>query len=438
MPQQNPILLRRGTAAQWASVNPVLDAGEPGLETDTGTLKHGDGVTHWLDLPPAQANIYAAIQNQAPGGSVVFFGDSVMDQSGTASFNDDATQGATALPMWICALTQGRLTPIRNAGVGGNTTAQMLARIQTDVLDYTPNLVVWATPGVNDVKGAVDPATTQANLTTMFDMLAKANIYVVVGTITPSNLIDTTAEKQALFTLNRWLVEQGRTRRGLTVVDVYSLVADRATVTWQTGWTADGTHQSPIGAWTIAKAFASAINTLIPAATSRLTRSAADPYELAPNATMTGNTGGVANSTTITGGTGTASKVARADGVPGEWQQYAQTSGTGFIFQSITLASAGIATGDKIVARFELDSSGVTATTHQLYVEWRDGSNAVVGAAPAINLLDNNSTPGDFSGVFEINASTAPATATTLRIGHKLVGAGTVKLGTMSARKKGT
>lgn len=42
--------LRRGTAAQWMAVNPVLQTGEPGVETDTGKLKIGNGVNHWLQL----------------------------------------------------------------------------------------------------------------------------------------------------------------------------------------------------------------------------------------------------------------------------------------------------------------------------------------------------------------------------------------------------
>ena len=44
------IQLRRDSAANWTAVNPVLAAGEPGLETDTGRLKYGDGVTHWNSL----------------------------------------------------------------------------------------------------------------------------------------------------------------------------------------------------------------------------------------------------------------------------------------------------------------------------------------------------------------------------------------------------
>ena len=42
--------LRKGTALQWFEANPVLIAGEPGYETDTGKLKIGDGVSTWTDL----------------------------------------------------------------------------------------------------------------------------------------------------------------------------------------------------------------------------------------------------------------------------------------------------------------------------------------------------------------------------------------------------
>jgi len=48
MPTQ--IQLRRGTAAQWTSANPVLAEGELGLETDTYLYKIGDGETEWTDL----------------------------------------------------------------------------------------------------------------------------------------------------------------------------------------------------------------------------------------------------------------------------------------------------------------------------------------------------------------------------------------------------
>jgi hypothetical protein len=45
------IQLRRGTAAQWTSANPVLAAGEMGVETDTVKAKIGDGALAWNSLP---------------------------------------------------------------------------------------------------------------------------------------------------------------------------------------------------------------------------------------------------------------------------------------------------------------------------------------------------------------------------------------------------
>ena len=47
MPVKNLIQQRRGTAAEWLSANPVLSAGEIGVETDTLKFKIGDGTTAW-------------------------------------------------------------------------------------------------------------------------------------------------------------------------------------------------------------------------------------------------------------------------------------------------------------------------------------------------------------------------------------------------------
>lgn len=44
------IQVRRGTAAEWTSVNPTLAAGELGVETDTRKIKIGTGSTAWTSL----------------------------------------------------------------------------------------------------------------------------------------------------------------------------------------------------------------------------------------------------------------------------------------------------------------------------------------------------------------------------------------------------
>lgn len=44
------IKTRRGTAADWAGINPILALGEIGIETDTGKIKYGDGASRWNDI----------------------------------------------------------------------------------------------------------------------------------------------------------------------------------------------------------------------------------------------------------------------------------------------------------------------------------------------------------------------------------------------------
>ena len=41
---------QRGTAAAWTSANPILLAGEIGVETDTLMFKIGNGTTRWNSL----------------------------------------------------------------------------------------------------------------------------------------------------------------------------------------------------------------------------------------------------------------------------------------------------------------------------------------------------------------------------------------------------
>lgn len=56
------INFRKGTAAQWTTANPLLIAGEPGLETDTKLIKIGDGVTLWNALGYMPEQIAAQIR----------------------------------------------------------------------------------------------------------------------------------------------------------------------------------------------------------------------------------------------------------------------------------------------------------------------------------------------------------------------------------------
>ncbi len=69
VPRRIPKLqFRRGNTAEWATANPVLAQGEPGVDLDTGDFKIGDGATAWNSLPLPYAPL--SFQTSAPRGVV--------------------------------------------------------------------------------------------------------------------------------------------------------------------------------------------------------------------------------------------------------------------------------------------------------------------------------------------------------------------------------
>lgn len=74
------IQLRRDTAVNWSTINPVLSSGEPGLETDTGRIKYGDGTTVWENLAYS-GDAYKTAGVTATGRAI-----GVRDVSGVKSF----------------------------------------------------------------------------------------------------------------------------------------------------------------------------------------------------------------------------------------------------------------------------------------------------------------------------------------------------------------
>ncbi len=75
--------------------------------------------------------------------------------------------------------------PGRNAGVNGNTTAQMLARFNTDVLSFNPKVVVIL-GGINDIYNIVTP--TVDNIADMAAMAEAAGACVILCRLCPSFL----------------------------------------------------------------------------------------------------------------------------------------------------------------------------------------------------------------------------------------------------------
>lgn len=153
---------------------------------------------------------------------------------------------------WAHYFTSGNIEFVCNAGIGGNTTTQMLSRFNSDVLPFLPD-ELWGEGGINDY--ALSEETTKANLTSIFDLADANGIYVRWSTISPLAAAHATfsaANVARICNINKWLKEQALIRKNLTVVDSFSAMIDRASTNGipKSGMmqTDDSIHQSPKGA----------------------------------------------------------------------------------------------------------------------------------------------------------------------------------------------
>jgi cytoskeletal protein CcmA (bactofilin family) len=144
------IQLRRDTAANWTSINPVLALGEPGLDTDIDLLKYGDGVTAWNDLPysgsnpsavgniiPALGNTYTlgnatnAWQSLYVSGNTIYLGNIELGENGAGEFTVDG------VPIPVLG---GNVT-FENISATGNVTVDGTINANSDV-NIAGNLTV--------------------------------------------------------------------------------------------------------------------------------------------------------------------------------------------------------------------------------------------------------------------------------------------------------
>jgi hypothetical protein len=114
------IQLRRGTAASWASTNPTLAAGEPGVETDTGLQKIGDGTTAWNSLS-YQTSLAPLVINAQTGTSYTF---ALTDAGDLVTANNASSQTYTIPPSSSVAFVTGTQITVLRKGAGAVAFAQ--------------------------------------------------------------------------------------------------------------------------------------------------------------------------------------------------------------------------------------------------------------------------------------------------------------------------
>jgi hypothetical protein len=193
MPVVTQVQVRRGTAAQWTSANPVLASGEQGFETDTLKLKIGNGSTAWNSLAYVATGATGTVTSVVAGtglsgGTITSTGTIAIDSTvatltGTQALTNKTINGSsnTITNVSLTSGVTGTL-PVANGGTGitslGSGVATFLgtpssANLAAALTDETGTGVAV----FNDSPTILNPVITQPQATPTFS----ANAYTLVA-----------------------------------------------------------------------------------------------------------------------------------------------------------------------------------------------------------------------------------------------------------------
>lgn len=304
---------------------------------------------------------FGPFRNPRVGSGIAWLGDSITRGLGSTNNGDsvppilsgtDITVAGNSIATYAMLYSGGRLLKTVNAGISGNTTAQMLARVQTDVVAYKPAVCV-VLGGTNDSAAPVSLANFASNITGIVVALRKAAILPVLCTI-PT--INSAPQRAIIIGYNNWL-RRYASQQGITLLDYYPQTVDPATGNLlQTAMgNADGTHPGDIGYASLGKYAADTLAPMVGASAIPIASDNTDAANLLQDGLFLGNvSNGIASGWSVYGTmpSGATTSVVTDPLVPGKMQQIdaASTSGGAVVYQRITpvagrrLAFSGVIT----------------------------------------------------------------------------------------------
>lgn len=184
-----------------------------------GTSRSQDSVAaaEWADLDRFRASNAAIAASAEP--RIVFMGDSLTEYWSQV---DPAFQRGDRL----------------SRGIIGQTSAQMLLRMQSDVIALDPD-AVHILAGTNDLVHGVPPEQVQANVRSMVELAQAHGIAVIVAAVPPLPHAGRRAER-----FNRWL-EAYAAEKGAVFADYWGVLHQGSG--FRPGFTYDGVHLTKAG-----------------------------------------------------------------------------------------------------------------------------------------------------------------------------------------------
>lgn len=278
-----------------AQGNLTVTAGDIGAATaEQGTKADGA-------VQKAQAMLYRPLLTD-----VLVLGDSRAFQctKGNVGFADWAvseTGGLAAFPMAL------------NKGIDGNTTSQMLARLQADVIANSTDFDVMVHFGTgNDRLQGMSLEQTIRNLEYLYEALIKRGKVVIAIAETPvigANVGLPAQQTANHFAVHNWYLNVAPSL-GVIVVNPWDEMVDPASGTsfWpKEGMTGDGLHPTPMGARIIGRKVGEALKrlftfpALLPTSSVAYEPAAVPGGSLIPNSLLTGTNGTLGAGSNATG-----------------------------------------------------------------------------------------------------------------------------------------
>ncbi len=196
------------------------------------------------------------------GAAIVGIGDSHTERTSAplATSPGGVRLGGSSFFNQLCTRL-GKVMYAQNAGVGGNTTAQMLARFESDVTAHSPR-IVHILGGTNDITNTgISLAQTISNLMQMIDRTHAIGAIAIIGTLPPRNDLTLLSKIDKMNLSIKRLASQA----GAHLVDYHSVLVSPTTGFYQASLQDDGIHTSALGAKKMAELAASVLDKVLPA-----------------------------------------------------------------------------------------------------------------------------------------------------------------------------
>lgn len=184
------IQVRRGTASQWTSVNPILAAGEMGVESDTNLFKFGNGTSTWTALAYANnSDVAIAEISQDAINTALSMGSGLTksyndgtntiqitvdsDVVALKSYVDSAISNVEASVTGLANTVDSDYIPVSDRGVAGGVASLdnsgLIPNSQIDDTNWATKLHVASVSSGLQIKGSVRVTSTDNFAATLTD-----------------------------------------------------------------------------------------------------------------------------------------------------------------------------------------------------------------------------------------------------------------------------